>query len=70
MLIFSAIAIGLPLAYWTMTQWLKGFAYKTDIGMGPLVISSAICIVIALGAAGYQAVKAAFIDPAKTLRSE
>lgn len=70
MLIFSAIAIGLPLAYWTMTQWLKGFAYKTDIGIEPMMASSAICIVIALGAAGYQAVKAALIDPAKTLRSE
>jgi putative ABC transport system permease protein len=69
-LIFLAIAIGLPVAYWTMTQWLKGFAYKTDIGIEPLVISSAICIVIALGASGYQAVKAALIDPAKTLRSE
>jgi putative ABC transport system permease protein len=69
-LVFIAIVIGLPLAWWMMTQWLEDFAYKTAIGIWPVIISSGLCIAIALGTAGYQAVKAALIDPAKTLRSE
>jgi putative ABC transport system permease protein len=69
-LVVIAIALGIPVSYWMMSKWLHDFAYKTEIGVGPVLISSLICIVIALGTAGYQAVKAALIDPAKTLRSE
>jgi putative ABC transport system permease protein len=69
-LVVIAIALGIPISYWMMSKWLHDFAYKTEIGLGPVLISSLICIVIALGTAGYQAVKAALIDPAKTLRSE
>jgi putative ABC transport system permease protein len=69
-LVLISIAIGLPVAYWIMSQWLGAFAYKTEIGIVPLIAASIICIIIALGTAGYQAIKAAFIDPAKTLRNE
>jgi putative ABC transport system permease protein len=69
-LVFISIGIGLPVAYWIMSQWLGAFAYKTEIGILPLIAASMICVVIALGTAGYQAIKAAFIDPAKTLRNE
>lgn len=69
-LVLIAIVLGLPLAYWAMSQWLDDFAYKTDIGIWPIVIASSICIAIALGTAGYQAIKAALVDPARTLRNE
>lgn len=69
-LVLIAIVLGIPTAYWIMSRWLEAFAYRTEIGIGPVVIASVICIVVALGAAGYQAVKAALIDPAETLRSE
>jgi putative ABC transport system permease protein len=69
-LVLVSIVLGIPVGYWMMTQWLSGFAYKTEIGVTPVLIASAICIVIALTTAGYQAVKAALIDPAKTLRNE
>ncbi|MFZ6011283.1 MAG: ABC transporter permease [Bacteroidota bacterium] len=69
-LILVSIALGLPLAYWMMSQWLKDFAYKTDIGPEPILISSLLCMTIAFGTAGFQAVKAALIDPARTLRNE
>jgi putative ABC transport system permease protein len=69
-LVFISMLIGLPLAYWMMTQWLEDFAYKTEIGIWPVIISSVLCIAIALSIAGYQAVKVALTDPAKTLRNE
>jgi putative ABC transport system permease protein len=69
-LVIIAILIGLPLAYWMMGQWLSDFAYRTEMGIWPVIIASVLCILIAIGTAGYQAIKAALLDPAKTLRSE
>jgi putative ABC transport system permease protein len=69
-LVFIAMLIGLPLAYYLMSSWLDEFAYKTEIGIWPVLTASALCLVIAFGAAGYQAIRAALIDPAETLRNE
>lgn len=69
-LVVAGIAAGLPVAYWMMSRWLQGFAYKTEIGAVPLITASVICILIALGSAGYHAVKASVVDPAEILRSE
>jgi putative ABC transport system permease protein len=70
-LVLIAILIGLPSAYWVMDAlWLKGFAYHTTIGIVPLILSAAACILIAFSTASFQAIKAALVDPAKTLRSE
>jgi putative ABC transport system permease protein len=65
-----AIAIGIPTAYWMMTQWLSDFAYKTDIGVWPVLIAALLCVIISFATASYQAIKAAFLNPASTLRSE
>jgi putative ABC transport system permease protein len=69
-LVLIAMVIGLPVAYWMMTQWLSDFAYKTEIGIWPVLLASIVCIVIAFGTASYQAIKAAFLNPASTLRNE
>jgi putative ABC transport system permease protein len=69
-LIIVAIALGIPAAYWIMTQWLGDFAYRTEIGWWPIVAATALCIVIAFATASYQAIKAAWLNPASTLRSE
>jgi putative ABC transport system permease protein len=69
-LVLIAIALGIPLAYWMMGKWLDDFAYRTTIGAGPVLVASVICFFIAFGTAGFQAVKAALLDPAKTLRNE
>lgn len=69
-LVVIGILIGLPLAYWSMSAWLGGFAYRTEIGALPVILSSSLCLVIAFGAASYQAIQASLLDPATTLRSE
>lgn len=69
-LIGIAIVLGLPLAYYIMTQWLSDFAYKTEIGIAPLLLAPVLCIVIAFVSSAYQALRAAWIDPADTLRNE
>jgi putative ABC transport system permease protein len=70
-LVLIAITIGLPLSYWIINQWwLSNFAYKTEIGVGSYALAALACLVIAFGAAGYQALRAAIIDPSETLRNE
>ncbi|HTE34605.1 MAG TPA: FtsX-like permease family protein, partial [Chryseolinea sp.] len=69
-LVLLALFIGVPLAYWMMNQWLNEFAYKTSIGLLPLIIAPLLCLFIAFGTASYQAIQAAMLDPANTLRSE
>ncbi|HYG18989.1 MAG TPA: ABC transporter permease [Ohtaekwangia sp.] len=69
-LVLLAILIGLPVAWWLMSGWLNDFAYQTEIGPWPIVIASGICILIAIGTAGFQAAKAAWVNPVDTLRSE
>src|SRR5690606_30203009 len=36
-LILLAIVIGLPVSWLMMTKWLNSFAYKTEIGLSPLL---------------------------------
>jgi len=70
-LVLIAILIGLPTAYWLMNgYWLSSFAYHSTIGVMPLIVAGASCIFIAFATASFQAVKAAWVDPAKTLRNE
>lgn len=69
-LVIISIAIGLPIAYWMMDQWLNDFAYKTNIGLTPIILSACIAVAIALATASYHAVKAALLNPANTLRNE
>lgn len=69
-LVLVAILIGIPASYWIMERWLGGFAYRTEIGVVPVAVASLVCLLIAFGTAGYQAVKAAMIDPSKTLRND
>jgi putative ABC transport system permease protein len=65
------MSIGLPLSYWILSSfWLSGFAYKTEIGYTPFLIAASACISIALGATGYQVLKASRVNPFETLRSE
>jgi putative ABC transport system permease protein len=69
--IIIALLIGLPAAYWLITEfWLTDFAFRTTIGSLPFILSAAICIVIAIVTAGYQAIKASMLDPVETLRTE
>jgi putative ABC transport system permease protein len=70
-LVLISIVIGIPAAWWIMeNMWLGSFAYHVSVGAAPLILASVACIVIAFVTASYQAVKAALLNPAKTLRSE
>jgi ABC-type lipoprotein release transport system permease subunit len=53
-----------------MNLWLLDFAYRIQISWWVFLAVAIAAVLIALVAVGYQAVKAAIINPVKVLRSE
>jgi putative ABC transport system permease protein len=69
-LVLLGIVIGIPAAAYLMNMWLGNFAYRTDVGVLPVIIAAAICLIISFITAAFHAVKAAMVNPAETLRSD
>lgn len=67
---FIGFAISFPLAYNIMEGWLDGFAYKNEIGWKVFVISGFALMLITLATVSFQSIKAALINPVKSLRAE
>lgn len=70
LLIGIAFLIAAPLAYYFMHQWLQHFAYRINIGVGIFLLTILSAEVIAWLTVGYQAVKAAVVNPVKSLKAE
>jgi ABC-type antimicrobial peptide transport system permease subunit len=68
--VIIANAISWPVAYYFMNNWLKNFAYRTDIHLWIFVASGAMALVIALLTVGSHAIKAATANPVDSLRYE
>jgi putative ABC transport system permease protein len=69
-LIFLAILVAFPLAWWAMSRWLQGFAYRIDIGPVVFLVAGSSVIGITFITIGFQAIRAALVNPVKSLRSE
>jgi putative ABC transport system permease protein len=69
-LVFIAILIGSPIAWWAMTKWLQDFVYRISIGWWMIAAAGLIAVMIALFTVSFQAIKAALANPVKSLRSE
>jgi putative ABC transport system permease protein len=59
-----------PVAYLVMSQWLRDFAYKVNIGVLVYCISGGLTLIIALFTTGFQSIKAATANPVHSLRYE
>jgi ABC-type antimicrobial peptide transport system permease subunit len=69
-LIIIAFALAAPVAYYMMSEWLKNFAFRIDIGVLVFLIAIVASIAIAWITVGYKSIKAAIANPIKSLRSE
>jgi putative ABC transport system permease protein len=63
-------AISFPLTYNIMEGWLEGFAYQNEIGWEVFVVSAFMLLLITVVTVSFQAIKAALVNPVKSLRSE
>jgi len=69
-LIAIAALIGLPLIGWVMEQWLQNFAFRIHISADIFLIAGMAVLLITLLTIGFQSVKAALVNPVKSLRTE
>lgn len=69
-LILLAFLLSVPMAWWIMQSWLQDFQYKITLGPGIFLLSLVATAFIAFLTVSYQSVKAARMNPVKSLRSE
>jgi putative ABC transport system permease protein len=69
-LIIISLVIATPIAWWVMDNWLQDFAYRIDIGWWVFAIAGSAALLIALLTVSFQAIKAALLNPVRSLRSE
>ena len=70
LLVLLAIIIACPLAWWVMSKWLQNFAYRIHIEWWVFALIGVIALAIAFLTVSFQAIKAAIINPVKSLRTE
>lgn len=69
-LILIAFILAVPVAWYLMDNWLQGFAYRINLGVGVFIIAGVTAVVISWITVSYQSIKAAIVNPVKSLRSE
>ncbi|WP_336517779.1 ABC transporter permease [Pollutibacter soli] len=69
-LVLISFVIAAPLAGYIMYQWLKDFAFRINISWWIFGAAGIIALFIAIVTVSFQAVKAAVVNPVKSLRSE
>jgi ABC-type antimicrobial peptide transport system permease subunit len=70
MLIAFAFAIATPVAWYFMHNWLQNYVYRINISWRIFAAGGFVTIIIALTTISFQAIKAAFANPVKSLRSQ
>ncbi|MEM6524666.1 MAG: ABC transporter permease [Bacteroidota bacterium] len=70
LLLLLAFLMAVPVVYYAMEDWLSGFAYKIEIGVSPFILALVITALITLLTVSGQALKAAMMNPARTLKND
>ncbi|CAG5069667.1 hypothetical protein DYBT9623_02403 [Dyadobacter sp. CECT 9623] len=69
-LVIVAIVIASPLAWFAMQAWLDNYPYRIEINPMIFVFVGLAAIVLAVGTVSFQSIKAALMNPVKSLKSE
>lgn len=69
-LVLIAILIATPIAYYALSEWLEGFAYRITMQWWVFALGGISAITIAVLTVIFQAVRSAFANPVESLRSE
>ncbi len=69
-LVGIAIVIASPVAYYLMKSWMEGFQYQIGIEWWVFILAAVLALAIAFLTVSFQAIKAALMNPVKSLRSE
>ncbi|SDL62225.1 ABC transporter permease [Kriegella aquimaris] len=65
-----AFIIAVPIAWYAMSKWLEGFAYKTTISWWVFALAGIAALIIAMATVSWQSFRAAIANPVDALRDE
>ncbi|WP_142687890.1 ABC transporter permease [Chitinophaga polysaccharea] len=69
-LVLIALLVATPLTWYFMKMWLDHYAYHTPVSVWLFIATGAGTVLVTLLTVGYQSVKAALMNPVKSLRTE
>jgi putative ABC transport system permease protein len=69
-LVTVSCIIAFPVAWWFMNNWLQDYTYRTTIQWWMFALAGITALLIALITVSFQAIKAALLNPVKSLRTE
>ena len=69
-LILIAVLIGIPLIYWSMNDWLNGYAYRINFPWWVILIAMDLVTLLAFITVSWQTFKVAALNPAQTIKHE
>ena len=69
-LVLIALLVASPLAWLASGRWLQGFAYRIPIHIWIFPAAGAAVILLAFGTVSFHALRAAAMNPAKSLKTE
>ncbi|ULQ57885.1 ABC transporter permease [Flavihumibacter rivuli] len=69
-LVLVATVIAFPVGYLLMHRWLEDFAYRINIGWWIFLAVGILAVLIAIVTVSFQAIRAALLNPVKSLRTE
>ena len=69
-LVMLSFFIAAPIAWWAMHNWLQSYSYRTTESWWIFAIVLLLSLMITFLTVGFQSIKTAMMNPAKSLRSE
>lgn len=70
MLVLIGILFAIPISWYLMDSWQKGFPYPSGLSLGTFLLSAVLSLVIALLTVGIQAFRAAWTNPVEAIKTE
>ncbi|WP_428654554.1 ABC transporter permease [Runella sp.] len=70
LLVIISCLISSPIAYYFMDNWVQKYEYHTDISWWVFVLSAVGALAITLLTVSFQAIKAALMNPVRSLKTE
>jgi putative ABC transport system permease protein len=69
-LVLISVFTATPIAWYGMDMWLQNFAYRIELQWWMFALAGLLAVIIALTTVSFQSVKAALMNPVRSLRSE
>jgi len=69
-LVGIAFILATPIAYYLLSNWLQKYEYRTELSWWIFALTGLGTMAVTLLTVSFQSIKAALLDPVKSLRSE